>query len=108
MLTALNDIGTTQYNPAENAFEECQQLMDYAATHPQMTMRFYSSDMILNVDSDAAYLVLPNTKSRVVGYYYLSSDPINVTPPINAPILVVCKTLRHVASPAAEAETAGV
>ena len=63
MLTALNDIGTTQAKPIEHALQESQQLMDYAATYPNIKVRYYASDMKLFVDSDAAYLVLPNAKS---------------------------------------------
>ena len=66
--------------------------------------------MVLFVDSDAAYLVLPKAKSRIAGCHYLSSMPPTPEQPptLNAPILVVYKTLRHVVSSAAEAETAGV
>ena len=66
--------------------------------------------MVLHVDSDTAYLVLPNAKSYVAGYHYLTSIPPipDQAPTLNAPILVICKTLRHVCSSAAKAETAGV
>ena len=63
MLTSLNDIGTSQAKPTKYTKEECQQLMDYAATYPNTVVRYYASGMILFVDSDAAYLVLPNAKS---------------------------------------------
>ena len=33
--------------------------MDYLATYPNAYIRYYASDMILNIDSDAAYLVAP-------------------------------------------------
>ncbi|MFO0089630.1 MAG: hypothetical protein ACK518_02280, partial [bacterium] len=82
--------------------------MDYAATYPNTIVRYYASGMILFVDSDAAYLVLPKARSRIAGYHYLSSLPlVGQAPTLNAPILVLCKTLRHVVSSAAEAETAG-
>lgn len=109
MLTALNDIGTTQAKPTEHTLQESQQLMNYAATHPNVKVRCYASDMKLFVDSDAAYLVLRNAKSRIAGYFYLSfTPPANQEPFLNAPILVMCKTLRNIVSSAAEAETAGV
>ena len=61
------------------------------------------------IDSDAAYLVLPNARSRIAGYFYLSDiPPDNQEPKLNAPILIVCKTLKNVIASAAEAETAGV
>ena len=69
--------------------------------------------MILHVESDAAYLVLPQAKSRIAGYYYLSDKPprnakVSPNPTRNGPLHVVCKTLRHVVASAAEAETAAL
>ena len=83
--------------------------MDYVHTYPNTYIRFYASDMILDIDSDAAYLVAPKARSRVAGYYHLASIP-NVTeyPRLNETILIECKTLRHVVSSAAEAETGDI
>ena len=68
--------------------------------------------MQLHIDTDAAYLVAPNSKSRVGGYFYLSQAyktlPTTPTPPLNAPIHIECHLLKHVVSSAAEAETAGI
>lgn len=68
--------------------------------------------MILHVDTDAAYLVLPKARSVIGGHYYLSEYP---APPPNQPnpspngaILTECKTLRSVVSSAAEAECGGL
>lgn len=87
-------------------------LLDYAATYPDAMIRFYGSDMILHVSSDAAYLVLPDARSRVAGYYFLSNmpppSPTIPSPSRNDPILVECKALRHVVSSAAEADTGGL
>ena len=109
ILPALNEISGSQSQPTAYTQEETQQLMDYLHTHPNAFVRYYASDMILHVDSDAAYLVLPKARSRIAGYYYLSSHP-NITKhaKLNGAILVECKTLRHVVSSAAEAEVAGV
>ena len=82
--------------------------MDYTAIYPQVIVRYYASDMILNIDSNATYLVLANAKSHITSYYYLSSDSINILLPINAPILIICKTLKYVISSATEAKTVGV
>ena len=67
--------------------------------------------MILYVDSDAAYLVLPNARSRFAGHFYLSNripDPSTTAPPRNGPIHTECKAIRNVVASAAEAETAGL
>ena len=83
--------------------------MDYVHTYPNSYIRYKASDMILHIDSDAAYLVAPKARSRVAGYFHLSDNPSKSSKPIlNGAIHVECKTLRHVVSSAAEAETAGV
>jgi hypothetical protein len=83
--------------------------MDYAATYPNVYVRYYASDMVLSIDSNVAYLVLPNTRSRIAGYFQLNDHPQWVEhPDVNRVILIECKTIRHVVLSAAEAETAGI
>ena len=82
-------------------------LMDYLHTHPYSVIQFHASDMILYIKSDAAYLVLPQARSRVTIIFYL----INATskrPPLNGDIQVICKILQNIVSSAAEAETGGI
>ena len=65
--------------------------------------------MVLNIDSDTAYLVAPEARSRIVGYFHLSeSRAQSMTPPSNGAMLVECKTLRHIVASAAEAEVVGI
>jgi len=65
--------------------------------------------MILHIYSDIVYLVLSNAKSRIVGYFYLSSKLSVITELIlNALVLIICKTLYYVVSLVAEAEIVGV
>ena len=65
--------------------------------------------MILNNDFDAAYLVMPQAKSQIAGYFYMNNSPSSTPLPVlNGAILVECKTLRHVVASAAEAEIAGI
>ena len=83
--------------------------MDYLHTYPDAFLRFYASDMVLHVESDAAYLVAPKARSRIAGYFHLSAHPNKTNnPTINAAIQVECKTLQHVVSSSAEAEVAGI
>ena len=112
MLTASNKISRSQSKPTQKTLEATNQLLDYAATYPDIIVRFHASDMILYSESDAAYLVMPKAKSRIAGYFYLSNKtPINQeipTPPQNGPLHIVCKTLCHIVASAAEAETAAL
>lgn len=70
MLVALNEIGTHQAHATQLTLKKCFMLMDYAATHPLAIIRYHASDMILHVDSDAAYLVQPNARSRYAGHFF--------------------------------------
>ena len=112
MIVASNKIASVQAKPTQHTIKKCSCLMDYAATYPCAKLRYFASNMILYVNSDAVYLVQPNAKSRNAGYYILSTypppSPTISTPAPNAPILVECKTLRSVVASAAEAETGGL
>ena len=92
ILPAVNEIGITQATPTTATEAKCKKLCDYVCTHPSSTLRFKASDMCLYIDTDAAYLVAPNSKSRVAGYFYLSdhSNNIKYTPTFNAAIHVEC------------------
>ena len=75
MHPALNEVSLTQSAPTEVTLKKCHQLLDYVSWHPNATIFYHESDMVLNVDSDAAYLVLPRARSRLAGHFFLSSDP---------------------------------
>ena len=83
--------------------------MDYANSYKQAKVRFYASDMILEIDSDASYLVLPKARSRYAGYFrFLNHKDTQDRCQHNGAILIECKTIRHVVTSAAEAEMKGV
>ena len=109
MLPALNEIASQQAKPTVQTKFKCLRLLDYAATYQNAFVRFYASDMVLTVDTDAAYLVLPKARSRVAGYFYLGNFPKSKPhPSLNGAILIECKSLRHVVASAAEAEAGGI
>ena len=107
MLTALNTIGSEQAKPTKQTELKCKRLLDYAATYQNAYIRYHASDMVLHVDSDAAYLVMPQARSRIAGYYQLLDYPTREGA-INGPLLIECKTLRNVVASAAEAEMGGL
>ena len=74
-----------------------------------MLIRPYASDVMIHIDGDAAYLVLPNAKSLIAGCFYLPSRSSDANEPMhNDPTLVMCQEIRLVASSAAEVETSRV
>eukprot|EP00957_Ditylum_brightwellii_P159422 12135412-Ditylum_brightwellii.AAC.1 len=67
--------------------------------------------MQLRIDSNAAYLVMPSTKSCFTSYFYLASMPHSLNyniAPYNAPILVDCCALKNIVCSTVEAEYGGL
>ena len=108
MFPALNQISSQQAQPTINVKKKVQRLLDYANTYKNAFVWFYASDMQLTVDTDAAYLVLPKARSRIAGYFRLINNGTSPKHLDNGAILIECRTLRHVVTSAAEAETHGV
>ena len=63
-MVALNKLGGEQARAIGKTRDGCDMLLDYVTTYPNPKIRFYASDMILHVDSDAAYLVQSNAQTR--------------------------------------------
>ena len=100
---------TTQVKPAAYTFEQCQQILDYVATYLDACIWYLASDMILLIDSDAAYLIIPQAKSRITGYYHLSNHLEKIPyPTISGAILVECRALKHIVTSSTEVETTSV
>jgi hypothetical protein len=110
ILPALNEISNNQAKPTVLTGKACDHLLDYLYTHPDAIIRYYASDMILCIVGDAAYLVLPDARSRCAGLFFLSNIS-HTNPPetqTNGAVHVLCKTIRGVPASAAEAETGGL
>ena len=83
--------------------------LDYAAAYPNAIIQYHASKMVLHVDYDAAYLVMPESSSVYAGHFYLSDWPRDKpnlpSTKRNVPILTTCKTVHMVSSSAAEETT---
>jgi hypothetical protein len=75
VLMTLNDIATEQTNDTEKTQAAADQLLDYLATHPDATIRYHASDMILHIHSDASYLSVSHSRSRFGGLFYCGDNP---------------------------------
>ena len=102
MLVALSAIAAQQSDPTEETLEKTLKFLDYVATHPDAILTFKSSNMVLNVHSDASYLTEPKARSRAGGHFFMSSKEENAKD--NGAILNVAKIIKSVMSSAAEAE----
>ena len=85
-------------------------LLNYAATHPEATIHYHASDMILHVARDASYLCKERTRSRARGHFFLADQLVKngdkpPTLPIkNSAIHTMCQIIKTIMSSAAEAE----
>jgi hypothetical protein len=70
VLMQLNDIATEPTKATEKMQAATDQLLDYLATHPDATIRYHASDMILHIHSDASYLSVSNARSRLGGLFF--------------------------------------
>jgi hypothetical protein len=111
LLVALGSIASAP--STEATAQAVTQLLNYCSSHPNATLRYSASDMILHVHSDASYLSEPKARSRAGGFFFLSKLPPNPTtapkptdipPPINGAIHTLSSIMRVVLSSATEAE----
>jgi len=101
MLHAINDISISATKGTGAVMEATVHLLNYAHTHPDAGIIYRASDMVLHVDSDAAYLVAPQARSRAGGYHYLSDKKGSV---FNGPVLTIAKVIKNVMASATGAE----
>jgi hypothetical protein len=65
VLMPLNDIATEQIKATEKTQAATNQLLGYLSSHPNATIRYHASDMILHIHSDASYLSVFSARSRL-------------------------------------------
>ena len=98
MLTALSIIATEQTQGTKTTKDKAEHFLMYAAAaHPNTTLKYYKSDMILKIHSDASYLSERQGRSRAGGHFYLGNRD-HTTDQANAPILNTTGILANVMS----------
>ena len=102
MLMALSTIASDQASPTERTMKKTLKFLDYVASHPDAVLTYNASSMVLNVHSDASYLVEPKARSRGGGHYFLSDNAPD--PADNGAVLNIAQIIKNVMSSAAEAE----
>jgi hypothetical protein len=103
VLMPLNDIAAEQTKATEKTQAATNQMLDYSATHPDATIRYHASDMILHIHSDASYLSVSNPRSRLGGSFFLGNkSPEQDT--LNGSTLNIFAIIKNVVASAAESE----
>ena len=105
VLMALSTIASEQTKGTERTIEKALQVLDFLATHPDATVCFRATDMVMNIHSDASYLPEPNSCSRACGHFFLGWLPVDGQPIcLNGAFHTLCLILRFVVASAAEAK----
>jgi hypothetical protein len=106
LAAALSTIASQQTNGTQAVLDACKQLLDYVASHPNASIRYCASDMILALDTDGSYLSEPEGKSRAAAYCYLTKQ--NDPDFHNGAVLVLSAIIKHVMASASETELAAL
>jgi hypothetical protein len=97
----LNDIATERTKATGKTQAATNQLLDYLDTHPDATIRYHASDIILHIHSDTSYLSVSNATSRLGGLFFLGNkSPEQDT--LNGSILNVASVIKNVVASTAE------
>jgi hypothetical protein len=109
MLVALGTLASAQTHGTQSTMKAATHLLNYAATHPNATLRYHASDMLLEIHSDASYLSAPKARSRAGGLHFLGNKidtSLPNAPPAtpNGAIHVLSNIMRNVLASATEAE----
>ena len=75
VLMALSSIAIEQTKGTTLTMEKAKQLLDYLATHPDATIRYRASDMIMNVHSNASYLSESAAGSHTCSHFFMGWSP---------------------------------
>ena len=102
LLTALSELSSAQATATETTKRACQQFLDCCASHPDGSIHYYASDMILKLHSDSSYLNAVGARSRQGGHLYLGNkfDPDI----LNGTVLNLAAIMKMVLSSTAKAE----
>jgi hypothetical protein len=103
LIMPVNVLASEQTKATAATADKIIKLLNYCTTHPEATLRYHASDIILNIHSDASYLSEREAKSRAEGFFYMDSSTDKANTLTNRAILIISTVLKHVMSSAAEA-----
>jgi hypothetical protein len=75
--------------------------LNYLATHPDATILYHASDMILHIHSNASYLSVSNARSRLRGLFFLGNKSPEQDK-LDGSILNVASVIKNVVASAAK------
>jgi hypothetical protein len=80
VLKVLSSIAVEQKKASEKTMARCTQLLDYLLHNADVKVCFHASDMILNIHSNASYLLEGQAQSHACGHFFMGWTPKNGEP----------------------------
>jgi hypothetical protein len=80
VLKDLNSIAVEQTKATEQTTAQCTQLLDYLSHNADAKICFHASNMVLNIHSDASYLLEPKAQSHACGHFFMGWMPTDWEP----------------------------
>ncbi len=94
VLMALSAIAVEQTKATAKTMGRCIQLLNYLASKSEAKVRYYASDMIMNIHLDASYLSETKACSRACGHFFMGLMPKNGEPiKVNGAFLRECNNI---------------
>ena len=112
LLVGCNEIAIKQTTATTKTLSLAKFILDYMISNPDLSITFVKSGMQLWIVSNASYLSVSKSQSRVGGFYFLGNVPNDIQPLsqqqkfLNAPIHAEASILKPVVSAVSEAEIA--
>jgi hypothetical protein len=103
MLVTLSALASQQTKGTERTMNDAIKFLNYCATHPNSTIQYTTSDMILQCHLDVLYLSEPKACSRAGDLFYMGSADIG-NAALNGAVLASMSIMKPVLSSASEAE----
>ena len=102
LLHATNELNIASSKATEQTQKYLEHFLNCCATNPEAQIICRASDMQLEIDCDAAYLVASKSRIRASGYHYLGNYDGKL---FNGPIYVLVKVIKAVTISEKEAES---
>ncbi len=105
VLMALSAIAVEQTKAMAKTMGRCIQLLNYLASNSEAKVRYYASNMVMNIHSDASYLSETKARSRACRIFFMGWMPKNGEPiKINGAFHVNATILKFMVASAVEAK----
>ena len=112
LLVGCNEIAIKQATATTKTLSLAKFMLDYMISKPDPSITFVKSDTQLWIVSDASYLSVSKSRSRVGSFHFLGNVPNNIQllsqqqKFLNTPIHIEASILKPIVSAASEAEIA--